>query len=520
MSSPLCIFHVDLNFVNIKPDYLRSWLHKLAEMGYNGILWELEDKVKWDTCPDAAAPDAMSKDEFRSILAEAGSLGLEPVPLLQTVGHAEYILMHDAYSHMRELPGRHDCYCTENPDTRRFLKQLISEYLDLFGDIRYFHLGGDEAYVFARCPVCSEETEHIGRNALYARHIMDIAAPVREQDARAGIWCDMVLNHPDQMDAIPSELVIWDWNYWDMDDPIEAVRVWGKGRVTREDLTDEILSRYPEITGPDSTLRGFYTSDALKRMGFDVFLCSAARSGGDSIFLPRTHKHARNISGAARKAAEAGLLGTCVTDWAIRINSWETHSILLPIAPIILKNPSLHADEALHTICSDLFGTDSALFIEAADTISETEFPFSRAHSTGIQWDGLKDSLPAPPDYIKQLLAEWKNSGRLDEEKDAIGTVISTIESSIEKLETFTAQAETGEELLKFWSQAAEFQLRQARMAREILNGNCTSDNGKALRKLKAEYEKFLCFDQTPASAAKNAGLVYDCLIEYVECGT
>jgi hypothetical protein len=56
-------------------------------------------------------------------------------------------------------------------------------------------------------------------------------------------------------------------------------------------------------------------------------------------------------------------------------------------------------------------------------------------------------------------------------------------------------------------------------MAREILNGNCTSDNGKALRNLKAEYEEFLCFDQTPASAAKNAGLVYDCLIEYVECG-
>ena len=515
MGSPLCIYHVDLNFVNINYDYLRNWLSRLADMGFNAVLWEIEDKVQLETCRDAVVSDAMSKDEFRSILDEAASFGLEPIPLLQTIGHAEYILMQEPYSRMRELPDHHDCFCTEKPEVRTFLKQLITEYLDLFGDIRYFHLGGDEAYVFAQCPVCSEEAEKVGRNALYARHIMDIAEPIHKKGARAGIWCDMVLNHPEQMDAIPDELILWDWNYWDVDGPMENVRVWGKGRLTREELTDDLLSRYPEIVGPDDKLRGFYTADALKRMGFDVFLCSAVRSAGDSMFCPRTHLHARNIAGAARKAAEAELLGTCVTDWAIRMNSWETHRSLLPIAPMILKDPSISVEDGLHSIGEGLFGTDPSLFIQALDMISEPAFPFSGRH-TGIQWNGLKDSLPAPKNYIRDLLQGWKEDGTLDREKNNIDNVIAQIESGIEKLNTFRDIAETGSDLLDYWLKAAEFQLRQAQTVQQILNDNRTADNKKTLQKLKADYEKFLCFDQTPESAAKNAGLVYDCLIEYM----
>jgi hypothetical protein len=346
---------------------------------------------------------------------------------------------------------------------------------------------------------------------------MDIASPIIERGARAGIWCDMVMNHPDQMHAIPKELVIWDWNYWDVDGLMEQVRVWGKGKLSSAELTDEIKKQYPEIIGPDNTLRGFYTSDALKKMGFDIFLCSAARSSGDSIFCPLTDLHARNIAGAARKTADIGLLGTCVTDWAIRINSWETHTHLLPIAPMILNDPELDIEKALADIGMSLFGCDPTLFIEAVDMISQVDFPFSRAHSTGIQWNGFKDSLPPPQGYIKKLLTEWNADGRLEKEKESIDSTIDQISSGIEKLNSFIDHAQKGTELLQFWSRAAQFQLNQARIAREILNNNKTEQNIQTLHTLKKEYEKFLQFDQTPESAAKNAELVYDCLIEYME---
>jgi hypothetical protein len=47
----LCIFHIDLNFSCLREDYLRKWLKKIADAGYNAILWEIEDKVRLDSCP-------------------------------------------------------------------------------------------------------------------------------------------------------------------------------------------------------------------------------------------------------------------------------------------------------------------------------------------------------------------------------------------------------------------------------------------------------------------------------------
>ena len=145
----LNIFHMDFNFVSLRKDYLRAWLRRLPGLGFNAILWELEDKVQWETCPECVWPEALSKAEFREILAETRALGLEPIPLLQTVGHAEYVLQHQPYHAFRELPARHDCYCTSNSKVKTFLKTWITEYVELFGDIRYFHLGGDEAYVLS-----------------------------------------------------------------------------------------------------------------------------------------------------------------------------------------------------------------------------------------------------------------------------------------------------------------------------------------------------------------------------------
>ena len=46
---PLRIFHMDMNFMCLREDYLRRWLKNLADMGYNAVLWELEDKVQWET---------------------------------------------------------------------------------------------------------------------------------------------------------------------------------------------------------------------------------------------------------------------------------------------------------------------------------------------------------------------------------------------------------------------------------------------------------------------------------------
>ena len=95
------IFHIDFNYLMLRHDKIYPLLRSVAEMGYNCILWEVEDKIRWETCPECVHPDAFSKEEFKDILNYARSLGLEAIPLLQTLGHAEYVLKNQEYQQIR-----------------------------------------------------------------------------------------------------------------------------------------------------------------------------------------------------------------------------------------------------------------------------------------------------------------------------------------------------------------------------------------------------------------------------------
>ena len=331
-NQPLVVFHMDFNSVALKESYVKKWLKKAADMGYNAVLWEVEDKIQWETCPECVNTDAFSKKTFKEILDYSRKLGLEPIPLFQTVGHAEYVLRHQKYYSFREDTSRYDCYATCKPEVREFIKRWIKEYINLFGDIRYFHLGGDEAYVFATSPECSAEAEKIGKGKLYAQYMKDIAQPLLDKNIRPCVWDDMILHYTDALSELPKKFVIWDWNYWDGDSIPSKVMVWEKGGLlSKEKIPENIKSKFPEIMDKEGNLRAFYTSDVLKRYGFDVVLCSSSRSYGDGVFAGREDIHTSNIIGAAKKSVEDTLLGTCVTSWAVRIPNFETqeHGFIL-----------------------------------------------------------------------------------------------------------------------------------------------------------------------------------------------
>lgn len=48
------IFYMNFNYVSLRKDYLRAWLRRLPSLGFNAVLWELEDKVQF--CGPARGP--------------------------------------------------------------------------------------------------------------------------------------------------------------------------------------------------------------------------------------------------------------------------------------------------------------------------------------------------------------------------------------------------------------------------------------------------------------------------------
>ena len=526
MNKPLIVFHIDLNSVALKESYIKKWLKKASDMGYNAVLWEVENEIKWQTCPECVSPDAFSKDEFKKLLSYSRSLGLQPIPLLQTVGHAEYVLSHKKYFSFREDTSRYDCYATCKPEVKKFLKDWIKEYLELFGDIKYFHLGGDEAYVFATSPECSAEAKKIGKGKLYAEYMKDISQPLLEKRIRPCIWDDMILHYTDALPVIPKQFVIWDWNYWDGDSTPQKVMLWEKsGYVTKGQVTDEIKKEFPEITDNNGNLRAFYTSDVLKRLGFDVMLCSSSRSHGDAVFAGREPLHASNIIGAAKKVVEDNLLGTCVTSWAVRIPNYETQETWFYLAPLTINNSKLSYDELLSKSCEYTFGVSNTEAEKAFENIGYP-FPFVDQSSTGIGWTGMKDSRSAPPGYINSLIEKWKNKNGEKLWKDNISLVQASTEKiseGINELNNFIPKAEKGLDVLEAWKKAAYFQYWGSIIAIEIVNNEESkpvknkTEILSLLKNLRSDYKNWAKYWMTPTSAETNTGLIYDAIINYFE---
>jgi hypothetical protein len=520
---PMIIFHVDLNSVSLRKDYIEKWLRKTSAMGYNAVLWEVEGMVKWETCPECASPDAFSKKEFGELLTLSRQLGLEPIPLLQTIGHAEYVLQHGQYVRFREKRDRYDCYCTSNRELRGFIKRWIEEYLDLFGEVNYFHLGGDEAYVFGTCPQCSTAVATLGINALYAEYLKDIAAGLLAKGIRPGIWDDMVMKKPNDVAAIPKDFVLWDWDYWDVDTTPSSVMVWSETRrVSKSELSDTVKEMIPEILDSNGELRSFYVSDFLKRKGFDVIACSSSRSHGDAVFTGRHSIHSGNIIAGARKCSELGLLGTCVTSWAVRLANYEIQEPWIMLAPLTMQHPLVSGERLLSMVSCKLFGVEGREFFDAIEDVG-FPFPFSDQSTTGIMWTGMKDLRPAPEGYIKSLVHRWKTSSVWEANIGLIARASSRIRSGVDRLNRFLPKVYSGFNTVYAWSVGGNFQLWQALIAQAIVEKAKGEQPGNAeewieqIARLKKAYRGWAEEWMTPRSALQNSGLIYDAILGFFQ---
>jgi len=514
----LNVFHMDFNYVSLRLEYVRDWLLQLKGLGFNAILWELEDKVQWETCPECVWPEALTKKEFRELLDYSRLLGMEPIPLLQTVGHGEYVLMHERYRPFRELDGHHDCYCVSNPGVTRFLGAWVEEYLELFGDIRHFHLGGDEAYVFAKCPKCSAHAAKQGRNTLFGNHIRALAEPVLKKNIRPGIWNDMIIKDPEDLGFDRKRYVIWDWNYWDTDKTPEKVNLHGLGCFSRERLQHSgILKEFPELADNTGRPRPFGSVQILKKLGFDVVLCSASRSDGDSFSCPAPF-HAGNIAGAAKTAATENLLGHCVTSWAIRMNDYTSQIPYIGLATYARTRAEKSSEELFSGYCRTLFGADPGKFIKATSMLGAGMAPFTSGVTvSGVQWNTLKDSLPPPKGHLKKYLADLENRdpARLRAFPGAIRKSISDITEGINLLSEFLAEAKSGFDIIEAWLAGARFLMSTALAGDRIMREGGGLEMATVLEHEKKAYDAFLRRHENPLSAAKNAGLVYDASIDF-----
>jgi hexosaminidase len=194
--------------------------HLVLECGYG----------QWETIRDAWVDISAPKSLLREAVQVSRQNLLEPIPLIQSLGHMYWAFRNDANKHLAEDPDTPWAIAPRGAETRPFLQRLYDEVFEVFQP-RQFHAGLDEVTLRGRFPNRPES-----RGATVAELFVEHTEWVHSELKRRGIqkvlmWGDVLLapgeandggahaKSPDEarftrerLSKLP-DLVICDWHY-------------------------------------------------------------------------------------------------------------------------------------------------------------------------------------------------------------------------------------------------------------------------------------------------------------------
>jgi hypothetical protein len=525
-SDTILAYHMDLTRAMWTVEYLLRMATRLRAWGFNAILLEIGDKFRFRNHPALAHPEAMHREELRQFVRDCEQMGIEVIPLCQTLGHAEQVLSKPQYARLREDPARADQYDPTSDEARRLILELCDELMDAAQPRRFFHVGGDETWQLGQSARCAPLVREIGKGGLYWRHMRPILEHVARRGLRPMLWADMVLSHPELLAELSKHVVLVDWDYWSTGPRVEKIVLWGgddraAGTLNRHVSWTEYrqlnepgfrrhLERFAvdEQTTRDGSFVGFYCAHALADAGFDLLTASAARSHGSSVALPRYGICLPNCFHSARVGRAKGL-GTIVTSWAVRHNHPELN---LPAA--FAAASALRADEAfdfdaiVRAFGREWFGVDAP---ELAGALRCVDQPFPFTHTAALQ--EAQRALAQGNDPLAGPIASvQKWHGGTTGAPEFLRQVIGNCERAAAVVREVAERAERHADSLAFWLEGIKLTRFYAEFLFSALRGTLREDRaalGTECEGLEQRTRELFATTYCPGSVADELALRY-----------
>ena len=148
-------------------------------------------------------------EEVKDFVAYCENLGLEVIPLVQTFGHLEFVLKHQKFSYLRDVPEMPESICPCHDDTMGIIRDIVDQVMAIHPKANYLHIGCDEVYHLGECSPCNST----GRNEIFLQHVSNVANHVRDTwQVTPIVWDDMLRNlMVDEMKPLASlvEPMVW-----------------------------------------------------------------------------------------------------------------------------------------------------------------------------------------------------------------------------------------------------------------------------------------------------------------------
>lgn len=163
--------HYDTKHHQDKKEYVESFIRDLSRYKINMLVWEWEDKFAYPSHPEIGAPGAFTMEEMQQLTVYAHRYHIQIVPLVQGLGHVSFILKWPQFANLREIPASNWEFCPLKDGSYDLLFDLWKDAITATPGSRYIHIGSDETYELASCPVCKAKAEKIGKSGVYTLFI-------------------------------------------------------------------------------------------------------------------------------------------------------------------------------------------------------------------------------------------------------------------------------------------------------------------------------------------------------------
>jgi hypothetical protein len=293
-------FHLDLRIQVMKLNALKDFATELASFGINTLIMEWEGTFPYETHPLIPNKYSYTKAEIAEFISHCNKLHIDVIPLQQCLGHLEYILKYPRYASQREDKKDVSQICPMESELNKKL------FTDLFTEMakshpsKYFHIGGDEAYLFGKCEKCSKKIKEDGKSTLLIHHLKMATDILVSLGKIPVIWSDVANKYPDELNLLPKETIFLVWNYgWAVDK--------------------------------------FGDPKKLTEKGFEVWGAPSLRSAPDNYYLTDWEKHFDNIKDFIPVCKSSGYNGVIMTSWStsgIYTTVFEDKQTITDLIPI------------------------------------------------------------------------------------------------------------------------------------------------------------------------------------------
>jgi hypothetical protein len=200
-------------------DWLIAQLPRYADWGYQQVHLHLEDAVEYPSVPGVARADAYTYREFEQLVAAATRAGIQVVPIVNLLGHTQYLIKVPELRELNELraedgsPLNRGQICPLHPRTLEVAELLLHDVAPFCTGGRV-HVGLDESFHLGKHPLSRAEAERIGLAGHFAGHVNRLHALTTKLGLKMGLWADMLYFLPDVIPLLPAGITAYEWYYY------------------------------------------------------------------------------------------------------------------------------------------------------------------------------------------------------------------------------------------------------------------------------------------------------------------